>query len=341
MLTFHNDRNTITVIRNSITDFSNKFEVCEMATRLISPEDVSNACSDLVKAGEEPSTLRVHKMLGKGSYNTIQKFIAQWRESDEAKEAKTAQLPAVVSLPPEFEEGAMQFVKQIFKLAQDESAAKVIQVQTERDQAIAKANNEAKEAIDFAEERGSDVEQLQEGARVLSEKIASLEEEIGRQKASNEELSRLNAVANEELKSALEQTEGLADLTHKLETEKALLDQECNAAKDALVKTQKKHDIAFTDLKAEHAKATDTLTESHNKAVEDLVKANNKTVSTLEKAVADAQKQRNEEREVNNRLTKEEVKALARINELEAELSAFKKQMAEKQMAEKQMEDKS
>ena len=122
-----------------------------MATRLIEQEDVSRACNDLIRAGEEPSTLKVRKMLGKGSHSTIQKFIKAWKESEERQAIHVDTLPATVELPPEFREGADLFIKQIFKLAEDHHAAVTEQIKQACDQTVEKSLKEVRDAVDYVE----------------------------------------------------------------------------------------------------------------------------------------------------------------------------------------------
>ena len=298
-----------------------------MAARLISPEDVANACNDLVKSGEQPSTTKIYAILKQGSYGTIQKFIAQWRESDSAKDAHTSQLPAVVKLPDDFVAESELFIKKIFKLAEQEHAVKSAQIQAERDQAVSKAESEVETAINFAEERGVEVEDLIEKVDQAVKNNALLEEEIGRQKAISDELSRKNNDVHKQLLSSLEKNEGLSAGLSALEIEKALLVQERDAANGELVKAQEKcvddikllkaeqqvitnsnhadhvaeiksikgeYKAAVDSLKIDHEKAKTALTKAHDKAVGDLTKANDKTVSVLDKALVDAQKQRDD-----------------------------------------------
>src|SRR5680860_418852 len=118
-----------------------------MATRLISQEQVSAACEEGSKAGERPTTLNIHKMLGRGSYSTVKKYIDVWMQSDSAKEAQAAQLPSVIELPEEFKEESEHFLKKVFQIAESQASAKVEQIRAERDQAVLAAEDQAKQAV--------------------------------------------------------------------------------------------------------------------------------------------------------------------------------------------------
>ena len=82
-----------------------------MAKKLISYDDVAQICEDYVTAGEEPTTMKIHKALGKGSYSTITKYLRQWQQSESAQNQKLSQLPAVNTLPDTFASEAELFLK--------------------------------------------------------------------------------------------------------------------------------------------------------------------------------------------------------------------------------------
>nr|WP_321397289.1 DNA-binding protein [uncultured Desulfobacter sp.] len=203
-----------------------------MATRLVEQEHVSKACNYLVRAGEEPSTLKVRKMLGKGSHSTIQKFIKAWKESEEGQAIHVENLPAVVDLPDEFKEGADLFVKQIFKLAGDHHAAITEQIKQSCDKTIEKSLKEVREAVDYVEvvdQENTDLKDTiealnQEKASLLGEKsdlekektelsyqVKSLEEKMGQKE---NELSQA-IKARDDLKAQIEDLEGRLNTTSK------------------------------------------------------------------------------------------------------------------------------
>lgn len=296
-----------------------------MAPRLISPEDVAKACNDLVKAGEEPSIIKVHKMLGKGSPNTVQKFIKQWRDSDEAKAAKAEQLPAVIQLPESFKNEAEIFIKQIFKLAEKEHDAAIERNNLEKEQAIAKADAEIKEAMEYAEGISATNEELTGEVEQLKKQIAELDVKNGSLQNQLDEAHKENADLEEELETAAQNTEELASVISELEQKVALLEQERDMAVKSVETTKAEHEQEVKDLKADHqqelktlkaehsdtlkeikaenaklikdikadnAKAIKDLTAANDKATKALTTANDKTIKSLEASLSDAQKQR-------------------------------------------------
>jgi chromosome segregation ATPase len=280
-----------------------------MAARLITPEAVANACSELVKAGETPSTLKVHKMLGKGSPNTVQKFIRLWRDSEEAKEAKADQLPAVIKLPAEFQSDAELFLKKIFKLAEQHHSAKVEQINQERDQAVAAAQQEAQDSLEYAEGIGQKNEELTESLVAANDQIVALEKEFGslqnRVDSLEKENQDLNEQLDEETETARSKIEELAASLSVNEKSQALLEQEKNQAvqslldaksehSDALESLNSKHDAYIVELKSEHSSAIKELKSGSDKATKDLKDAHRQALSLAENSLKDVQSQRKE-----------------------------------------------
>lgn len=263
-----------------------------MAARLIEQQDVSNACNDLVKAGEQPSTLKVRKMLGKGSPNTIQKFIQFWRDSDDAQNAKAALLPAVVELPREFVEEGELLLKKIFRIAEQQHTAKGERIKQEAEQAMAAARAETDEALEYASGIGDENEDLKDDLSAAQEKIAALEVEIGSQKAKNEQLSETNTVLQDQVSTLTGQVEQLTTTTSRLETDKALVAQERDSAKKSLDAAEKHHKDEMANLKKEHSKALDMLTKTHISTVSDLKNAHHQTVDVLQNSITDARNER-------------------------------------------------
>lgn len=286
---------------------------------------MAKACNELVAAGEEPSIIKVHKMLGKGSPNTVQKFIKQWRESDEAKAAKTEQLPAVVQLPESFKGEAELFLKKIFKLAEAEHDAAIERNNLEKDQAIAKADAEIKEAMEYAEGISATNEELTGEVEQLKKQIAELDIKNGSLQNQVDEAHKENADLEEELETSAQNTEQLAGVISELEQKVALLEQERDMAVKAVETTKLEHEQDVRELKAEHqqaltllkaehsdalkdiksthtqalkeikadnAKSIKDLTAANDKATKALTAANDKTIKSLEASLKDTKEQR-------------------------------------------------
>lgn len=287
-----------------------------MAARLIKKEDVAKACGELVAAGEQPTTVKIHKMLGKGSFSTIQKFILAWKESDSAKDAQADQLPAVIQLPAEFKEASELLLKKIFKLAEKEQESKVTQIKLDCDQVIDTAKKEVEESVNYAEGIGEENDDLKDKLVEATNNITSLDEEVGNLKGRLSDSERNTATLEVDAKEANAEITRLLDLLAKSETNVALLKQETEQSKSALIKSEATHTKVVSDLKLEfgteiqslkdssleavkaekdaHAIVIKGIKDDNTAATKALTAANNKIVSVAEKSVLDAQKQRDE-----------------------------------------------
>ena len=202
--------------------------------KMITESDVFEAARELVAAGEQPSTLAVHKLLKRGSYSTIQKHLRVWEESDEAQAARIEELPSVADLPEALQQDAIMLIKKIWYAAQQEASATIEKEREALAQAQAEAEKAKQEAIDYADqlaERAEDLEEQLEQAKAqntkLNDAIRDLQHENDKTTLQNEnlvvevkrlesEIERLKANDNESIKAislALQkQTEKQAEL---------------------------------------------------------------------------------------------------------------------------------
>ena len=93
-------------------------EDLKMPARLISFDDVKRVCDQIKKEGEQPTTLLVHKALGRGSFTTIQNFVKQWEMSGIALEPPVAANDEELS--EEVVTESLDFIKQLHALAERE-----------------------------------------------------------------------------------------------------------------------------------------------------------------------------------------------------------------------------
>jgi chromosome segregation ATPase len=290
-----------------------------MAARMITYENVASVCDELARAGERPTTLNIHKKLGRGSYSTVKKHIDAWLESDSAKEAEASRLPTVVELPNDFVADCDVFLKKIYKTAEAQSAAKIEQVRAERNLAVAAAETQAKEAIDYADQLAEEKAFIEEQLESERGKVHALESNLKSAETSiNVSADRLSDAIdnNKELKALAEKTEALAanmvKQVAKLEQELALARQENGALAEKLSQSQNEAEsakalserlssdgadfskqIALLEQKNELLeKSLGDIKSAHEKAVSQLIQAHDKTLKVQADALADAQKQR-------------------------------------------------
>lgn len=148
-----------------------------MATKRVTQDEVNEACNQITQAGEQPTTIRVRENIGRGSFNTIQKMMKIWRESDEAREQAVDSLPVLVELPAEFQDESLLFVKKIYKLAEKLHYAKIEQINQSAEQRIATANDETQKALDYTDAVNKENEQIKLELGDLHDKVRALEEE--------------------------------------------------------------------------------------------------------------------------------------------------------------------
>ena len=122
-----------------------------MTLKKINYEDVAYVCNELISAGEAPSTLKVFKSLGCGSFSTIQKHIGTWKESEEGQAANSDALPITVELPEEFKVASELYLKKIHKLAADQYHTALEEFRKEKENAVSGSEEQVSEAMELVE----------------------------------------------------------------------------------------------------------------------------------------------------------------------------------------------
>ena len=290
-----------------------------MATRRVEQEHVSKVCNDLVRAGEEPSTLKVRKMLGKGSHSTIQKFIKVWKESEEGQAIHVENLPAVVELPDEFKEGADLFIKQIFKLASDHHAAVTEQIKQACDQTVEKSLKEVREAVDYVETVDQENADLKDSLETLGqEKTTLLGEKSDLEKAKAELDFRVKSLEEKRDQKEAELSQSIKDLDGlKAQIE----DQEgrLNTASKEIVGYKKEIDL-LTATNVKQAAALTADQEKINNLSGDL-KTCQKELATAQATTKKVADRLDAEKAVNQGLSDDLKEQKRQLSQKESELS--------------------
>lgn len=272
-----------------------------MARRKITQDDVFAAARDLVGAGEQPSTLAIHKVLGKGSYSTIQKYLKEWEDSEEALDARTENLPAIVDLPEQLEQDALLFVKKLWKAAQDIAEDAIQQERVALAQAQAQAEKAKQEAIDYADDLSGKVEDLEEQwasaqteAREALQARDLLQQQLANVTKENErlvqglsdmqaEIKRVSEkVAQAETRTSVltyERDKAVSDLALQKQEHQAALVHLASRHETELSRLEKRHDQVLKDLKAEQKDMLATVKETHTKALEAMERQHEKTLA--------------------------------------------------------------
>ena len=162
-----------------------------MVASVINQEDVNRVCNDLSNEGKNVNISTVFNTLGKGGPNTIKKYIAVWRET--AEEISTEIAVVNNDLPEEYKAQVLQLGQALFNAAEKEMTATVQRITAEKEEAIAKAEEELKEVSDVAEQLNSknnkledQLEEVNKENVLLDNTIADLEKDLTEQKVISE-----------------------------------------------------------------------------------------------------------------------------------------------------------
>jgi transposase-like protein len=146
-----------------------------MVAAVINQEDVNRVCNDLSSAGKNVNISTVFKELGRGGPNTIKKYISCWRE--ETADGNTEIAVIDNDLPDDYKNQVMAMGKALFNAAEKEMQATVTRINAEKEEAIAKAEDELKEVSDVAEQLNSKNIELQEQLQEQLEITSKLKKE--------------------------------------------------------------------------------------------------------------------------------------------------------------------
>lgn len=193
-----------------------------MVAAKISLEAVFEVANRVVAQGERPTTLKVHKILGSGSYSTVTKYLKAWEESEAGQAAKEAELPDEIVLPASVSESMTNAVKVLWTAATQASAQIVEQAQAqavlEREEAEGLAQ-EVMERAENAEARLSEAEnrirQLEEQRdqhiderATLRQQLSNAQLELEREQHRSEELVTSHGVEVEQLSGQVAELKG-------------------------------------------------------------------------------------------------------------------------------------
>nr|VFJ73098.1 MAG: replication region DNA-binding N-term [Candidatus Kentron sp. FM]VFJ77571.1 MAG: replication region DNA-binding N-term [Candidatus Kentron sp. FM] len=178
----------------------------------ITEEQVIQAANELQEEGIRPTTTNVQERIGSGSYSTVGKTLAKWREENKAR--------TVAEIPP--------MPDKVQKAFDQAWAAAIRQtredMETERQAFDARRREFEKERHDMAVE----IERLEGVLEETEGKAAGFQEELGREREINakgaEKLSGLkleNARLEERLKASEARAEELRGQLQSLQMEMA------------------------------------------------------------------------------------------------------------------------
>ena len=227
-----------------------------MVAAVISQEDVNQVCNELSATGKNVNISTVFDVLGKGGPNTIKKYIAVWRETQTDDESGKDLAAISQDLPEAYTNQVMILGKALFNAAEQEMQATVTRINAEKEEAIAKAEEELKEVADVAEQLNSknvdledQLETINQENSTLSDSIHNLETELTEQKAicDTKLAEALATISNlhQDLKDKNTEVKSLEASANKLQYQMSTL-------KNEISNSEEKHEETIKELKTEH-----------------------------------------------------------------------------------------
>jgi chromosome segregation ATPase len=234
-----------------------------MVARVIEQSDISKVCDDMVSRGEAPATTAVLKILGKGSPNTIQKYIKVWREENEASGTEIAVID--VELPESFKSSLESFGRQLYNAAESEMQTTITRIQAEKEDAISKIETEMQDINDASELLANDKAELEDQLEVskkqnqsLGNTIHELEKDLVKQKATSET----------QIAEALAMNINLSEKVKTKETEIKTITMSSNNKIKDLELSNSKNEAETDRLKGLLSDSNKTISEALSKQIE-------------------------------------------------------------------------
>lgn len=131
-----------------------------MARKLVSQQDVYEAADEMVRAGKRPTTIGIHRMIGRGSYTTIGNYLKAW-EAETVSDEQTTSSEEEEAIPESIGKDADFFVRKLWVMARKHEHA---QLQAERDtlsQRETELQEEVQEVVDSSNGMQERIDELE------------------------------------------------------------------------------------------------------------------------------------------------------------------------------------
>lgn len=263
----------------------------------VTAEQVHAAADAIAAEGQRPTIRSVRERLGTGSPNTIQRYLAEWRESRPQVAQAAYELPAelVNAFGKELRRGAEAATAELrqelseshaetqelaeigegLEKERDDAIARAEAVETERDQIaqdrdqikhdLDRVQHERNEARELAESRGQDLAQAQNRITTLTEQLDEVKEQAGNHRKRLEEAQQQaqqsqQAAAVAESKADA-QAEKAGDLKEQLSELKAELSEARKEAREAREQAAKDAEAWREQVSLEHQRNAELQSE--------------------------------------------------------------------------------
>ncbi|GAL15148.1 KfrA [Vibrio astriarenae] len=288
----------------------------------LNQESVFDAAHRITLSGEKPTMIKIHRLLGRGSYSTISKYLKLYFESDAWIEAsQNKELPEELNLPNSAREAMELALKTIWQAAES-SAQEVLDVRTKAVTAqLEDQEKEIEQVINTNAQQSSQLEANQSEIRRLGNELDSANKSNG---VLSEKINTLSS-ANTELKAEIENLK--SQLRNQAQLEKDL---------EAANTTISNLNTEISNLSANNGKLEAQLNEkadSLQTATTDLKDA----LQKLSTAADDLEAAHKANTELTVKLTKSETSLEASSKSLEANTTELKEVKAQLSTANTQL----
>jgi len=248
-----------------------------MARKLINLDDITHAARELVARGEQPSTLKIYEILGRGSYGTITKYLKQWEDSGEAAAARIDALPAKADVPEMLLNDAQALAKKSWTAAKAMADEQLDIERKALEEVKAKYQAEIEQAITLADKASAKQEEAEELLTVTRSTLSERETKIT-------ELTTQFANQERVLLDAQALIKALRDDILSLASAKQTLSEEATAAKATLLAEQRHLatvEQQFSEQRSDHAKMMEATEQRHQAEIARLTQLNDKHLAEL------------------------------------------------------------
>ncbi|MDQ6995344.1 MAG: DNA-binding protein [Mariprofundaceae bacterium] len=258
-----------------------------MTKKMITEKDVFEAAAEIVARGEAPSTLSIHKTLGRGSYSTIQKHLKLWEKSEDAREVRPDELPATVVLPEALAEDVVILGKKLWKSANALAEANLEQERQALNALKENLETSTHEAIDYADQCSQRTDVAEEELKQTKATIVKIQADADQKDSLIAQLKNDLEHSNRDISNIRNERDSAIEKAHSFEISLKLAEQAKDSAEKSLIKFEKKSEKDLADTIEAARKSQESmvanLTKVHENALKSIEKANNKTEKKSQK----------------------------------------------------------
>ncbi len=213
-----------------------------MAIRL-TEDEVHQACAEIAKQGEQPTSLNLLDRLGRGSLTTITKYLKSWKTSDIAQAMDAEALPVIVTLPRELSKEGEDLLKKMWSIAKQITDSELDIQREALNQAETENLAKVEEAFKFSEAQTLKIEQIEDELCGLKKQLST---EIDSHKMAGDALikaGRINIGLEKDNDQLKKETEDMKIQISMLKKESTQAIKSTNDAEKQIAKLEGKLEV--------------------------------------------------------------------------------------------------